>query len=265
MAERLTLDLRYWREGTANTEAERLVLRQLEENVLYTAGVLAHYVTDLANPTHASVHSSGWARGYPNPGGYIEKPGNGIHGRFESLYVQEFMTEKEVAAHMTPARRLGPWMKELEAHTRRSNSFVAQVYEFEKRGAWGSGNEPPEARPFTAARLAEGAGMLRDVYYTAWMLSGEAWLNAPVAYIGRRGRTLLQQMEELHEVEPRHHLELRRENGVLRIVGIDNRKNGMDGREWRCYLNGKPVTAGIDAQSTQAYDRIEYRFEKSYF
>ena len=30
-------------------------------------------------------------------------------------------------------------------------------------------------------------------------------------------------------------------------------------------LNGKPVTAGVDAQSTEAYDRIEYRFEKSYF
>ena len=262
LAERLSADLRYWREGTANTQAERMVLRQLEENVLYTAGVLAHYVTDLSNPMHASVHAGGWAAGYPNPNGYIEKPGKGMHGRFESLYVQEFMTEKEVAARMTSVRRMGSWIKELEAHTRRSNSFVAQIYEFEKKGAWGSGHEPPDARAFTAARLAEGAAMLRDIYYTAWVLSRDAWFDEPVAYIGRKGRTLLEQMRELHEIEPRHHLTLRRDNGVLGIVGIDNRKNGMEGREWRGYINGKPVTAGIDRQATEAYDRIEYRFEK---
>jgi hypothetical protein len=262
MAERLTADFRFWRETTAHTEAERAIRQQVQANVLYTAGVLAHYVTDLSNPMHASVHSDGWAPGYPNPHGYAGKPGKGIHGRFESLYVQEFMTEKAVAARMSALRRAGAWMREMERHTRHSNSFVEQVYRFEQRGAWGSGSEPAEARAFTEARLAEGASLLRDIIYTAWLISGDEWLAEPVAYVGRNGRTLLQQMEELQEIEPRHHLELRRENGVLRVVGIDNRKNGVDGRQWRAYVNKERVDESIDRRATKAGDRIDYRFEK---
>jgi len=263
MAERLVLDLRYWREATAETEAERQVLRQLEDNVLYTAGVLAHYVTDLSNPLHASVHSGGWVPGYPNPRGFALRPADGIHSRFESLYVQEVVTEREVAERLTPVRRLGPWIKELEQHTRRSNSFVEAIYEFDKKAPFGSGKEPVEARAFTAARLAEGASMLRDIWYTAWLISREQWLNEPIAYVGRKGRTLLEQMQELNDVEPRHHLETRRENGILRVVRIDNRKDGLDGRQWRCYLNGKLVTVPIDKQVTSVNDRIEWRFERT--
>jgi len=263
MAERLTADLRYWREATARTEAERTIGRQLEANVLYTAGILAHYVTDLSNPLHASVHAGGWAPGFPNPENYVAKPGKGIHGRFESLYVQEYMIEKEVAARITALRRAGPWIGEMERHTRRSHSFVEQVYRFEQRGAWGSGKEPPEARAFTTARLAEGASLLRDIIYTAWLISGEEWLDEPVAYVGRNGRTLLEQMEELHRIEPRHRLELRRDRGALRIVGIDNRKNGLDGRQWRVYINNQRVETSMERQPTRADDRIEYRFEKT--
>lgn len=225
--------------------------------------MLAHYVTDLANPLHASVHSDGWRPEYPNPKGYAVRPGEGIHGRFESVYVQEYMTEKEVAQRMTPVRRLGPWIKELEQYTRHSNSFVEAVYEFDKKAPFGSGDEPPEARPFTTARLAEGASMLRDVWYTAWLLSRDEWLNEPVAYIGRNGRTVLQQMQELNTIEPRHHFETRRQNGDLRIVRIDNRRDGMEGREWRCYLNGRLLTASIDQQPTKLGDRFEYRFERT--
>lgn len=263
LAERLVLDLRFWREATSETEAERQVRRQLEDNVLYTAGVLAHYVTDVSNPLHASVHSGGWARGVPNPGGFAPPPADGIHGRFESLFVQDVITERDVAERLTPARRVGPWPRELEQHTRRSNSSVAPVYELDKREPFGSGREPAEARAFTAARLAEGASMLRDIWYTAWLLSGEQWLNEPVSYIGRNARTVLEQLQELHEVEPRHHIETRRENGRLRVVRIDNRKEGLDGRQWRCYINGKLVTTPVDKQVTAVNDRVEWRFERT--
>lgn len=200
---------------------------------------------------------------YPNPQGFIASPGRGIHGRFESIYVQTHMTEKEVGALMTAPQRLsGTWMEELERHIRRSNSHIREVYEFEKRGEWGSGSEPPEARAFTAARLAEGASMLRDIWYTTWLKSGQEWLDEPVTYVGRNGRTLLEQMRELNEIDPRHHLEVARDGGVLRVVGIDNRKNGVDGRQWRCYLNNQPVKESIDRQPAKLNDRIAFRFEK---
>ena len=53
-----------------------------------------------------------------------------------------------------------------------TNTHVEQVYIWDKQAPWGSGQEPAEAKPFTAARLADGARMLRDVWYTAWVRSG---------------------------------------------------------------------------------------------
>ena len=48
---------------------------------------------------------------------------------------------------------------------------MEQIYRWDLAAPFGSGNEPQAAKPFTADRLAEGARMLRDVWYTCWVKS----------------------------------------------------------------------------------------------
>ena len=48
---------------------------------------------------------------------------------------------------------------------------MEQIYRWDHEAAFGEGKEPAAAKPFTIARLAEGATMLRDLWYTAWVRS----------------------------------------------------------------------------------------------
>ncbi len=167
-AEMLTVGFRLWRRAPSATPAEQRLRRQMEQNIIHAAGVLAHWVTDTAQPLHASVHISGWHNEWPNPRQF---EGKGIHGRFESTYVDANIREPDIAARVGDARALGVWIEEAERHLRSSNSFVERVYVLDQQASFGSGKEPPEAKELTAARLGAGAQALRDFWYSAWKKS----------------------------------------------------------------------------------------------
>jgi hypothetical protein len=58
------------------------------------------------------------------------------------------------------------------AYLRHTATYVEKVYQLEKAGGFvGAGTA--KSREFTAERLAAGAGMLRDMIYTAWLKSAE--------------------------------------------------------------------------------------------
>src|SRR5262245_45978027 len=65
---------RIWREP--QHEAER---DQIEQNIVYYAGVLGHYVADGSQPLHTSIHYNGWTTSL-NPELHTREP---RHGRFE--------------------------------------------------------------------------------------------------------------------------------------------------------------------------------------
>ena len=172
-AEMLTAAFRRWRAMEEKTPAEIARKRMHEKSILFMAGVLGHWVTDLSQPMHASIHVHGWHPSVPNPHGYTG-PDKDPHARFESQYVDRAIELADVAALVEGKPRLvGDWLREAEKHVAATNSHVEQVYIWDKQAAWGSGKEPAEAKPFTAARLADGARMLRDVWYTAWVRSGQ--------------------------------------------------------------------------------------------
>jgi hypothetical protein len=170
-AEMLTAAFRRWRAMPESSDAERAVKRQHERSILFMAGVAGHWATDVTNPMHASVHGSGWHSSMPNPNGY---EGKGLHARFESQFVDRAISFDDVAALVDDQPRLlGDWLREVEKVAAASNTHLEQIYIWDKKTPFGSGEEPPEAAAFTAARLAEGARFLRDLWYTAWVRSGE--------------------------------------------------------------------------------------------
>ena len=170
-AEMLTAAFRRWRGMPESNEVERARKRQVEASILFMAGVAGHWATDVTNPTHASVHGSGWHSSVPNPNGY---EGKGIHARFESQFVDQSISLEDVTALVDDKPRLlGDWLREVEKVIAASNAHIEQIYIWDQKTPFGGGEEPAAAVTFTAARLADGARFLRDLWYTAWRRSAD--------------------------------------------------------------------------------------------
>jgi hypothetical protein len=134
------------------------------------AGVVAHWVTDVSQPMHCSIHILGWNASAPNPHHYVTT--RDIHGRYETEYVERAISDRDVQAAFTaPPRELGDWLQESVRYIAACNSHVEAIYRWDLEAAFASGKEPAEAKPFTAARIAEGSAMLRDVWLTCWRRS----------------------------------------------------------------------------------------------
>src|SRR5262249_29902882 len=99
--QRLTVELRLWREAQEAATLDTIALKQIQENVLFSAGVLGHWVTDSSQPLHVTVHSDDWDARFPNPKGFDSK---GIHGRFEGQYVNRAIEDKDIRDRLTPLK-----------------------------------------------------------------------------------------------------------------------------------------------------------------
>ena len=163
--ERLKSAMRDYRKLSASKQDTRPV----EQAILFYAGWLGHYVGDGSQPLHTTVQFNGWTG--PNPNGYTTE--HKIHWQFEGPFVEANIHEAEVRAKMTPVKAVeGDLFDAYVAYLRNTKTFVEKVYQLDKAGGFaGAGTE--ESREFTAARLAAGASMLRDMIYTAWLESAK--------------------------------------------------------------------------------------------
>jgi hypothetical protein len=168
-AELLTNGFMHWRNAAAASPAERRIKRQIEQNIIHAAGLLAHFVTDTAQPLHTTIATNGWSPRLPNPHGFT---GEGIHQRFETFYVNATIDEADFQPLVGPVRERGPWLEAAMQHIRAAHEHVEKLYALDQAHPFGQGGEPPEAKRFTSERLAEGAQALRDFWYSAWLRSG---------------------------------------------------------------------------------------------
>jgi hypothetical protein len=169
-AEMLTGAFQRWRAMPENTETQRFLKGRHQESILFMAGVLAHWVMDVSQPMHCSIHILGWDASTENPNNYTTS--RDIHGRYETEYVEAAIRAEDVASRLKePAKVLGPWLEATTPYVEACNSHVEQIYRWDREVRFGSGKEPEAAKAFTADRLAEGAHMLRDVWYTCWTKS----------------------------------------------------------------------------------------------
>jgi hypothetical protein len=136
-------------------------------------GVWAHYVGDASQPMHASIHLLSWSDG-PNPNGFTTALG--LHGKFESDFVDAHVRESDVATALRPPRDCGCAIAELTRdYLLTSWKLLVPTYQFEKDAAYDAAT--PQAKAFTVERLAAGAAMLRDMVAMAWRESGTATLG----------------------------------------------------------------------------------------
>jgi len=161
--QRLTSGFARWR--NAGSDAERA---WIQDRILNDAGILGHYVADGANPHHTTIHYNGWSRDAPNPEGYTTS--RDFHWRFESEFVGAAIDAADVeaavpdGAEALPDARVAIW-----SYIRDTHDQVVPMYELEKDVGFDPENPTAQTRAFVVRRMAAGATMLRDLWYSAWI------------------------------------------------------------------------------------------------
>lgn len=140
-----------------------------EADAIFYAGWLGHYVGDGANPLHTSIHYNGWWGA--NPKGYTTS--NTIHWKMEGIFVAANLNQLQFSDLVLrqPQQLTHPFQDYMN-YLYESHRLVETAYQLEKDGGF-DGAGTPASRTFIRQRLAAGATELRNLWYSAWLQSGE--------------------------------------------------------------------------------------------
>ena len=166
LTQRLRVGFRNWR--AAETNEERAYV---EARIVNDAGILGHYVADGSNPHHTTIHYNGWA----GDDGRFADLERGFHGRFESAFVSANVGLGDVETALTaPARDLGALRPAVWSYVTDTHALVERLYELDEAETFGPDTQGADHKAFAVERLAAGAAMLRDLWWTAWVTSADA-------------------------------------------------------------------------------------------
>jgi hypothetical protein len=164
VTQRMRVAFRQWRRAPNDTER-----RWIEARIINDAGILGHYVADGSNPAHTTIHYNGWVGA--NPNGYATD--TRFHGRFESAFVQSRVTLADVEpAVRAPVTVLPALRPAIIAYFMATHAEVERLYQLDKASPFNAQQQGAEHKAFAVTRLAAGATMLRDLWWTAWVTSG---------------------------------------------------------------------------------------------
>jgi hypothetical protein len=165
-AQKLTVAFRNWRASQPGS-SERAAL---ERNIIHLAGVLGHYIGDGSQPYHTTMNYNGWV--LPNPNRYAIDCGT--HARFETQYVNHAVDVRQVLPKVAAPVMRNDFFATAIEYVKASNAHVETLYRLDRDGGFSPfGPIRRNAHAFTTDRLAAGASMLRDIWWSAWKKSGE--------------------------------------------------------------------------------------------
>lgn len=164
--QRLVSEWRRWRETPDPRER-----RWIEDRIVDDAGILGHYVTDASQPQHTTIHFNGWAEGVRNPEGYATD--RSFHARFETAFVDARVGLDDLVAVLgrRRPRRIDDVRAAILAHIREAHARVEELYRLERDIGFDADRDDPRTVGFAVERLASGAEMLQDLWWTAWLES----------------------------------------------------------------------------------------------
>jgi hypothetical protein len=161
--ERLKVTFRTWRDQQRDKQATAFT----EQDAAFYIGWLSHYVADASQPLHSSIHHDGW-RG-DNPKNFTRD--GALHWGFENDFVDLIgLKEGDIQARIAPARTIADPFSAILAHLGRANTRVEQLYVLEQRHAL-TEKSNAAARELVYVCTSDGATLLRDLIYTAWLTS----------------------------------------------------------------------------------------------
>jgi hypothetical protein len=149
-------------------------------NIVYIMGVLGHYVGDLAQPLHTTVHHNGWVG--PNPQGYTTW--SGIHSWIDGGFIAKAGIKTEgMVSRVTPPKYISqaartdgrdPMFVAVMDYLIAQQKFVEPLYELDKKRVFRAevAAESVEGKSFIEERLLAGGQMLASIWLTAWKSAG---------------------------------------------------------------------------------------------
>lgn len=161
-----------------------------QANIIYTMGVMGHYVGDASQPLHSTVHHHGWVG--DNPHAYTT---NGrIHGWIDGGYfnkigganLQEMETKLRPAGIVSinghPAKPEEMFQAAM-LFILEANKLVEPLYQMDKDGRLsGEAGKGLEGRAFLEGRLVKSGQLLGDIWYSAWeQAPPDTYLKAQLA------------------------------------------------------------------------------------
>ncbi len=144
-----------------------------QQNILYTMGVMGHYVGDGSQPLHATKHHHGWVG--KNPHGYATN--SSFHGWIDGGFFKKIGGVKVAAivGKIRPAKIVGDPLKpedlfrQMMAYFGDTEKLVAPLYQLEKEHKLTPENEhADEGKAFLETQLVRGGQMLGDLWFSAW-------------------------------------------------------------------------------------------------
>lgn len=163
---RLVNAFRQWR--NAKTPSDRESARA---NAVYIAGLMGHYVGDASQPMHMSLHYNGWADNFPNPKNFTQD--RRLHSRYENAYVNVAINIANVKPKVQPPQRLKDVWGAIKQHLERGFADLEPMYELEKTGEFNPEQPRSKGTDFITTQIARAGTMLGNLWYTAWLESGE--------------------------------------------------------------------------------------------
>ena len=157
---------RNWR--NAKTPADREAAR---ENAVYVAGLMGHYVGDASQPMHMSIHFNGWADSVPNPKNFTKD--RRLHSRYEGAYVNAAVNIAAVKPKIQAPQRLPNVWNAVKQHLSQGFADLEPMYELEKTGEFNPERPRPKGTDFITTQIARAGTLLGNLWYTAWIESGE--------------------------------------------------------------------------------------------
>ena len=118
---------RLWRDPKQAAERE-----QIEQNIVYYAGVLGHYVGDASQPLHTTIHYNGWSTS-SNPELFTREP---LHWRFEGEYVKAQIKVADFSGLVKKANALADPFAEIMNHLFESFKQAPELYRMDKTARW---------------------------------------------------------------------------------------------------------------------------------
>jgi len=168
MSELLTQQWRLWR---AAAPGDRPFI---EHAIVNAAGVLAHYVGDAANPDHTSLNNNGWV--LANPNGYpIDCD---THWRFETAFVSHAVATADVTPFLSPPVLRADYFQAGMDLIRGSHDLIEELYRLDRDGAFSYPPTREAGKRFAVQRLAAGASVIRDLWWSAYRNSAAPKVRA---------------------------------------------------------------------------------------
>ena len=123
-------------------------------------------------PMHLSVHYNGWLDGAPNLKNYTRD--RTLHSRYEAAYVNAAVDVAAVRRKVQPPRRLSSVWDSIKQYLAQAFAELEPMYELEKTGEFNPQQPRAKGTDFITTELARAGTMLSNLWYTAWLESGEA-------------------------------------------------------------------------------------------